>query len=283
MLVADPTSASQARPIRIAMSAAFVSEAGLHVYDDLSAYLAGKMGKKIEFVTGFGYQTINDMLDAGAIDVAFICGLPYVLLHDRKNSPIELIAAPVMKHQRYNNRPKYFSDLIVRKNSDVRSLADLRGRTYVFNEELSNSGYNMPRYRLLKLGFTEQFFGRVLRSGSHEESIRMVAEGLADASFVDSLVLEYDRDYGGDAANLVRVVESIGPAGIPPVVMSNRVPATLRDEVKRHLLAMHDDPAGRSILDRALIARFVATDDSNYQDIRSMLRTAKKAGYTTIQ
>lgn len=182
---------------------------------------------KIEFVTGLAYGTINGMLETGAVDCGFICGLPYVIMHDRPAPGAQLLAAPILKAPRYKGQPKYYSDLVVHKDSPYKTIHDLKGRAYVYNEELSNSGYNMPRYRLLQLGLTKGFFGKVLRSGSHEESIRMVAAGEADASFVDSLVLDYDREKHLGHAAEVRVLESVGPAGICPLVMSSNLPAPL--------------------------------------------------------
>ena len=267
------------RPIRIAMAAALVSESGVGVYEEISDYLAARMDREIEFVTGLGYQTINDMLAAGAVDVGFVCGLPYVLLHDQEPPAVDLLVAPVMKSDRYNGEPQYYSDLIVGSDSEFRSLRDLAGGTYVFNEEISNAGYNMPRYRLWQLGLADDFFGKVLRSGSHEESIRMVAEGEADASFVDGLVLEYEQSIDSAMSRKVRVLESIGPAGIPPVVVSNAVPLRLREQLQRHLLAMHETAEGRAILERALVARFVSVDDSNYDGIREMHATVKDLGF----
>lgn len=277
---ADP---SGPRPVRIAMSAAFVSEAGIPVYDDITRFLSLRLGDEVEFVTGLGYSTINGMLESGVVDVGFVCGLPYVMLHDRDAPPVHLLAAPVMKAARYQGEPKYYSDLIVKRDSPIQSIHELRGRTYVFNEEISNSGYNMPRWRLLQLGLRDGFFGQVVRSGSHEESIRMVATGRADASFVDSLVLEYDQTHGLGVADQVRVIESIGPAGIPPVVVSDKVAPDLRDRLQGALLRMHEDPQGREILDRALVDRFVEVDDDDYDDIREMIRAAQDADFLTIR
>jgi phosphonate transport system substrate-binding protein len=223
------------------------------------------------------------MLETNAVDCGFICGLPYVMLRDRPEPAASLIAAPVMKAPRYNNQPKYYSDLIVRNDSPYKTLQDLKGRTYVYNDEISNSGYNLPRYRLLQLGLTGGFFGKVLRSGSHEESIRMVAAGEADASFVDSLVLDYDREKGLGHAREVRVIESVGPAGICPLAASSKLPAAVSDEIRRQLTTMHEDPEGRKILDKALLARFAAVDESNYDDIRAMKEAAEKAGFTVIK
>ena len=248
--------AAKKRPLRVAMSAAFVSERGVPVYGKIVDYLAEKANVPLELVTGLAYTSINQMLEAGAVEYGFICGYPYILAHDQPVPKVELVAAPVPKDPRYLHRPIYFSDLVVRQDSPFKTLRDLRGRTYVYNEETSNSGYNMPRSYLVKLGLTNGFFGKVLRSGSHEESIRMVAQGLADASFVDSLVLDYDRAKGLGDAGKVRVIDSLGPAATVPFVVSTVAGPTA--PLKALLLTMHEDPRGRQILDGGLLERFAS-------------------------
>lgn len=275
--------ADEGRPLRVAMSAAFVSEGGVGIYAAINRYLTRKLGQRCEFITGLAYSTIDGMLEDGSVDMAFVCGLPYVLDQDRAVPGTFLLVAPVMKGPRYNGRPEYYSDLIVRVDSPYRTIQNLRGRTYVYNDELSNSGYNMPRFRLLKLGETKGFFGKVLRSGSHEESIRMVATGEADASFVDSLVLDYDRAKGRGFAAKVRVIESLGPAGICPVVVSRKVTVDLRTRLKHQLLHMHEDAEGRRTLDEALVDRFVDVGDDIYDDIRRMKREAEHSGFPSIK
>lgn len=271
------------KPIRVVMSAAFVSESGVGVYEEITKYIAGKTGLRVEFVTGLSYSTINEMLSSGAVDCGFICGYPYVVMHDQQKPAVDLLAAPIMKAPRYKGQPKYYSDLIVRKDSPYKTIHDLKGRTYAYNDELSNSGYNMPRHRLLELGLTNGFFGKVLRSGSHEESIRMVATGKADASYVDSLVLDYDREKGIGHARDVRVIESLGPAGICPIAISTSVPAEARAKLQEALVTMHEDPQGKEILGGALVDRFAEVDESNYDDIRAMKAAAEKANFTTIK
>lgn len=271
------------QPIRIAMSAAFVSESGVDVYRKIADYVAAKSGIKCEFVTGLAYETINGMLADGTVDAAFVCGLPYVIERDKAEPTVTLLAAPIMKAERYGGKPKYFSDLIVRKDGPIQSMADLKGKVYVYNDELSNSGYNMPRHLLVEMGETKGFFGKVLRSGSHEESIRMVAEGQADASFVDSLVLDYDRAKGLGYADKVRVIQTRGPAGICPVVGATKISEERRQKVAEILIGMANDPEGRKILDEALVDRFVKVDDSNFDDIRQMKKAAEDANFREIK
>jgi phosphonate transport system substrate-binding protein len=274
-------SAATKRPLRVAMSAAFVSERGVPVYGKIVDYLAEKSDVPLELVTGLAYTTINQMLEAGAVDYGFICGYPYILAHDQPTPQVELVAAPVPKDPRYLHQPVYFSDLVVRKDSPFKTLQDLRGRTYVYNEETSNSGYNMPRSYLVKLGLTHGFFGKVLRSGSHEASIRMVAQGLADASFVDSLVLDYDRAKGFGEAAEVRVIDSLGPAATVPLVVSTAAGVTA--PLKAILLRMHEDPKGRRILDEAFLERFAEVSDADYDGLRAMKKAAEDARFLVIR
>src|SRR6266700_234344 len=53
----------------------------------------------------------------GQADVGFICGLLYVRMMQWEDCPVELLAAPVLLPDRYQDRPIYFSDVIVRRES----------------------------------------------------------------------------------------------------------------------------------------------------------------------
>lgn len=130
------------------------------------------------------------MLDSGMADIGFICGLPYVMEKDKPQPGIDLLLAPVMKDAKYKDKPIYYSYVIVHKDSKINNFSDLKGNRFVFNDEISNSGYSMPRAHLIDLGETKGFVGSVVRAGSHEESIRMVALGKSDVSAVDSLWVE---------------------------------------------------------------------------------------------
>ncbi len=272
------------------VTAAFVSDKGLVVYEELAQYLSKHIDADVRVISGTSYDESNMLLEQGIIQVGFVCGLPYVQQHGK--GKLQLVAIPVMAAEAsqipgtpgYAKVPgKYYSYTIVHKDSSINSWADLKGKHYVYNERTSNSGYNMPRYKLIQLGAKswEDWFFEIDISGSHEESIRMVATGLADASSVDSLVLDYERYIGDKYAQQVKVIETLFPggAGIPPIVVSNKVSANLRQQLQTVLTSMHQDPEGRAILHKALLQRFDPPDDHNYDDIRRMERAAKRVGF----
>ena len=279
----EAPSADSPPELRIAMTAAFVSESGIHVYEEIADYLGEKLKRKVSFVTGLSYNTVNEMIDENIIELAFVCGLPYTMKHDLPDPVVHLLAAPVMQAPRYQDRPIYYSDVIVHKDSPFQRFEDLRDTVFVYNDEISNSGYNMPRAHLISLHETDGFFSKVLRSGSHEESIRMVAEGKAQASAVDSLVLDYDRLHNPEFVSQVRIIKSLGPAAIPPVVASTTLPEKEFQLIQDVLLGMANDPKGKVILDSAGVKRFEKVTDDFYDDIRAMRDLAKKTGFSQIQ
>ncbi|MCP4346261.1 MAG: phosphate/phosphite/phosphonate ABC transporter substrate-binding protein [Desulfobacterales bacterium] len=275
-----------AEEVKIAVTAAFVSEKGLSVYEELASYLSKKTGWNVKLVSGLSYSEADEMIETGVVPVGFVCGFPYIIKAEKKL--VELVAIPVMNLKSnafpdapgYENVPgKYYSYTIVRKGSTIRNWTDMKGKTYAFNDTASNSGYNMPRSKLISMGKDWKYFSKVIKSGSHEESIRMVADGIVDASSVDSLVLDYDRSIDDESALGVEIIEALGPAGAPPVVISTKSNPSLKPKLIEALTGMHNDPAGRKVLGKALLLRFDPPDDTNYDDIREMFNMAKQKGF----
>lgn len=272
------------KPITIAMTAAFVSEDGTAIYAKISNYLENKTGMETNFLTGLSYSTVNAMVEAGATDIAFVCGYPYILSHDGKETPpMELLAAPIMEADLYEEKPIYYSYIVVREDSEEKSFEGLKGKRFVYNDKASNSGYNMPRAKLVEIGETNGFFSEVLHSGSHEESIRWISEGRADASAVDSLVYDYALSVGADYMKNVKIIDKLGPAGIPPVVRSSNLSDEQADKVKNALLHMHEDPEGQQILKEAYLKKFVAVDDTLFDGVRKWHKTAVDAKFMEIK
>lgn len=276
--------------VRMVITAAFVSESGLPVYEDMAGYLAQKLRREVKVVSGISYEESDLLLRQGVIQVGFVCGLPYI--HNSALGNYKLLAIPVMGLKKddfadtpgYEDTPgKYFSYTIVHKDSPATSWQDLRGLSYAYNDQNSNSGYNMPRYQLVQLGAKrwEDWFSKVVVSGSHEESIRLVARGIVDSSSVDSLVLDYDRKHGNADALNVKVITTLFPggAGVPPVVVSSKTDPQLAQALQDALLNMHNDPQGKRILGAMLMLRFDPPDDSNYDDIRRMEHAARSSGF----
>ncbi|MDQ5817545.1 MAG: PhnD/SsuA/transferrin family substrate-binding protein [Actinomycetota bacterium] len=259
--------------------ATFLAPNMFGVYRFVADYVGEELGHRVELIVGSSF----DQFSAGQADVGFICGLPYVQLARQPSPPVELLAAPVLQGARYRGRPIYFSDVIVRADSGYRSFSDLRGCSWAYNDLDSHSGYNVTRHRLVQMGEISGYFGRVVEGGSHQRSIRMVCNGEVDAAAIDSQVLAVElRDHPALKSQL-RVIDTLGPAGIQPVVAASRLPDALKVDIREVLLDMGDDPVTRAGLAPGLIERFVTVTDEDYHDVRAMLAAADDANFLTLR
>jgi len=207
-------------------------------------------------VTGVSY----DQFRTKQVDAGFICGLPYV----RLAGEVHALAAPVVDGARYCGRPVYFSDVVVRRGHPARSFDDLRGASWCYNEPNSHSGYLTVLHHLARRGESTAFFGRFDAVGFHTTSMRLVADGSYDASAIDSHVLALT-----DHPDL-EVIDSIGPSPIQPVVAADHVPSRIREAMTETLLSMHVEAP--EPLRRAMVARYVAVGDADYDPIRAATR-----------
>ncbi len=239
-------------------------------------YLQLKLDVPAEYVTGIPWQEREALFDRGEIQVLWLCGLPYVHKADLAESGMELLAVPIPVGERYESRPVYFSDVVVRRNSTCQTFRDLRGRTWAYNEPRSHSGFNVVRAHLFKLGELDGFFADAVETGAHSKSLQMVLTGAVDGAAIDSTVLEWLGSQRNDLAGEIRVIDTLGPSPIPPWVISRQVAASQRRALRQLLAEMHLDSVGRAILADGRLLRFTAADDHDYDPIRAMAHKADR-------
>jgi phosphonate transport system substrate-binding protein len=257
----------------------FLAPNMLRVYQAIADAVGEALGMSTELIVETDYENCQKDVN----DVCFVCSLPYVMFERQGISPAEPIAAPVLQGERYGGKPVYYSDVIVHRDSDAGSFLDLRGRSWSFNEPLSQSGYGITRYHLVSIGETGGFFSEVIDAGFHEESIRMVADGRVDASAIDSQVLAIEMRDHPQVTNNLRIIDSVGPSTIQPVAVSKRFDRAFRDAVTEVLVAFHNTDRGREILDLGLVEKWVPIEASDYNDIRAMVDACEEAGFMEIR
>ena len=270
-----------------------------NTYQSIADDIGERLGIATTLVTG---QSLHEFA-AGQVEIGFTCGLPYALLADsfqgdRKGRPynitvdahkvdrffcpFELLAAPVLLGERYHDRPIYYSDVVVRSDSPYTSFDDLQGCRWAYNQPESHSGWNLVCYSLLKRGKTPACFGQLIQSGSHQRSLELVLAGQADAAAIDSHVLDVFLAHNKVAAASLRIVASLGPSSIPPIVIATV--ARHGSETPNAGRAAGDArrPASSKELHEGAIARFARVCDGDYDDLREMYRVVKQSGLLVL-
>ncbi len=246
-------------------------------YEFVAIRVGEKLHRPARLIVGESFDQVRN----AEVDFAFLCGLPYVRLRRESRAAVEAIAAPIVEGERYDKRPVYFSDVIVPADSHAAVFGDLRRRSWAFNEPESHSGYLITLATLVEMAETPAFFERWEMTGFHEESIRKVAAAQVEGSAVDSHVLGVEMRNHPELADRIRVICTLGPSTIQPLVATAAVPASLRQDVTDIVTGLGTTETERRSLAAGMVERFVAVDDSAYGDIRSKLEAVEAAGFTT--
>lgn len=247
---------------------------------NVAVYIHNRLGIETGYVNDVPWQERERLFDEGEIQILWLCGLPYIHKADLRESEMELLAVPVPAGPRYCGQPVYFSDVIVREESPLLRFEELRGAVWAYNEPRSHSGYNVVRAYLSGLGETQGFFGKVVESGAHAMSLKMVLSSQVDGAAIDSTVLDWAIGQSPELSERIRIIAAFGPSPIPPWVISKRVSVDLRRRLRALLISMHRDPRGKRILSEANLDRFMKARDDDYNPIRVMARRAEQVSLT---
>jgi phosphate/phosphite/phosphonate ABC transporter binding protein len=252
-------------PLRVSVASVISPRGTAESYQPLLDYLSEVLDRPIELVQRRTYQETNDLIESGAVDIAFVCTSAYITGYDEFG--MALLAAPQV-----NGESVYRSLLIVPTDSSVQTMQDLEDKVFAFTDPISYSGRVYPTYLVQKLGrVPDTFFARTFFTYSHDEAIYSVADGLANGAAVDSLVYDFALERDPTLADRVRVIHRSPPFGIPPVVVSPNMRPRQRVLLQEALLTMHETSTGVAALQALGLDRFTLLDDSAYNSAREII------------
>jgi phosphonate transport system substrate-binding protein len=185
---------------------------------------------------------------AGQIDVGFFAPLQMTLLISKTcGSPI---LGALRKDDTGQLATTYKSQILVRVDSGINSIADLKGKKFAFVDALSASGYLYPSLVIKQKTGQEPktFFSATTFAGSHPNAALAVYNKQVDgaAMFIDardSLV-----SANPDIKTATKVVDTAGPIPNDGVALRKGFPDEVAKQVKDALLAYSKDPAGAKVL-----------------------------------
>jgi phosphonate transport system substrate-binding protein len=116
-----------------------------------------------------------EALRGNKLDIAFLTPASYVLAKNEANVRVAL------KSERKGS-PYYYAAIITRADSGIKTLEDLRGKTFAFGDPLSTSANVFPRKMFHERGIDPvRDFKQVLYSGGHDATVLAVLNGKVDA------------------------------------------------------------------------------------------------------
>jgi len=153
----------------------------LRIYTPFTNYLSKEIGLPVKFFPVVDYAATVEGLAANRLDLVWLGGFTSVQAARRAKGARRIIMR--------KEDAKFKSHFITRKGSGIRSLKDLKGKTFAFGSVSSTSGHLMPRFFLLQAGIKpEKDFDKFAFSGAHDATAAWVEAGRVDAGALNFLV-----------------------------------------------------------------------------------------------
>lgn len=230
--------------------------------------LSKALNREVQPFIASDYTGIVEAFRNQRLDLAFLTPASYVMAHSEAGVKV------ILRAQRGND-PFYFSTIFTRKDSGINSLADLKGKTFAFGDNLSTAGYIFPLKMFKDQGINpEMDFENMIFSGGHDATVLAVYNNKVSAGAT------YANDaQGNDAAwkhiltpeqsaelKVLAVSEPIPADNLS--VSSNMSPATT-ESIRLFFTELSNSVDGQKLIkDLYRIDKFAPATDDDYQGIR---------------
>jgi phosphonate transport system substrate-binding protein len=227
--------------------------------------LAKALGMEVKPFVAADYNGVIEALRSKRLDVAYLGPFSYVL--GTTVAPIEAFAVAETKKA---GRTYYYSLIVARKDSGIKSIPGLKGKTFAFVDPSSTSGHLFPKAGLIKAGFDpDKDFGRVIFSGSHDANAVAVENGKVDAVAIADRILDAAIKKGLAKQEDLQIVWKSDPIPESPTVWRKDLDPELKKRIQAAFLQVKDVPWS----DQGELNGFHPTTDAAYDVIRDTAKT----------
>lgn len=237
-------------------------------FEPLGKYLSAQTGMKVVFTPVTDYAAVVESLATRKLDLAWLGGFTFVQAKIRTNGT----AIPIVQRE----EDARFTSKFITANPAIKTLADLKGKSFAFGAPSSTSGSLMPRFFLQQDGIDpEKDFKTVAFSGAHDATVAFVAAGKAEAGVLNASVWDKLVESKKVDTSKVRVF-----ATTPPyfdynwTVRGDLDPALVKKLTDAFLALDPAKPEHKAILELQRAARFIPTQASNYEGIEAAAKSA---------
>jgi len=239
-------------------------------FEPLMAYLSGAIGQRVVLYVARDYGDLRTQMESGAVDIGSFS--PFAYVDAARGGKIRIIAQSLIE-----GSATYRGIIVARRDSGLRSLAELAGRKFAFVDPKSASGYVYARAMLLEKGVSpDTGFSEVIFAGDHNKVVAAVLDRRVDAGATYDGAIRVAKAAGARTEELY-ILARTDPIPHDAIAVRNGMDAVLVRRIQAALVALDKTEAGRGVVARSTkgLTGCAVAVDSLYDPVR---RTALAAG-----
>lgn len=231
----------------------------------LVKYLSTALHVPIELVIGNDYDDVGDRMARGEIDVGEFS--PFAFVRARKKAHLKPLVSPI--HSGSSTAAGY---IIVREDSPLRELADLRGSRFGFVDPASTTGYLFPMKVFKEHGIEPaSYFASTRFLGSHDAVLLALLDGGIEAGATwQGSFSALKNEQGVDPLSF-RVIAKMPRTPQDVLCVREDLPANVTSALRQLFLRLSvHDREGREILAPMGVNGFIDADAAAYDAVEQI-------------
>jgi len=262
-----PISILQAESLKLNMVFVPASEKGDDQdYVNLIKIIGELTGIEITPIRVTDYNAAVEAVRANRAQIAWYGGKTYIQAVEIAN--VEAFAAGVRKG---DSDASYFAYFVVPSDSDLQTLADIKGKKLALNSIGSTSGDLIPQVELMKAGLSiknKNDFKQVYYAGSHDACMMAALNKHVDVCGMSSRNFDARIADGTISLEQIRIIHRSSPVPPPPLAYSKSLPLEIRNKIKLATLDAHN--YGKIGGYGGEMSHYIEVTDSDYDLLRDV-------------
>lgn len=210
--------------------------------EPLSEMLTESMGQEVKEFTATNYVGVVEGLGSGQVDFGIIPPFAYALAHQESGAEVILTAVDE------DGSSGYTSIILVREDSDIRDIQDLRGKNIAFVDPSSTSGYLFPGAHLIENGIDLEKDITYQYSGGHDKSLQLLLNGDVDAiATFEHNVTRYEKDFPSAKEETRQIAKTDTIPGVSVTVSPSMDEAT-KEKLIKTLTGLSEMPEAQELM-----------------------------------
>ncbi|MBS9335994.1 phosphate/phosphite/phosphonate ABC transporter substrate-binding protein [Fructobacillus papyrifericola] len=249
----------------------------------LETLLGKELGIPVHVSLGTNSNSVIEALGSKKTDMAFLSPDSYVHAHQLYG------AKAILQSTRYGIKTdntgestgklvnNYHAFVIVRKDSGINSVKDLKGKKIAMQSSTSAAGYVYPAVELNKKGINVVKESKLVQVKGHDQAVLSVLNGDVDAAFVFGDARNVVKKDQPDIFDKTKILYST--EGIPndTVTVRKGLSSSDQDKIKEALKKIAKTDEGKKVLKNIYSWDGVSdTSDSNFDSVRENNKAVAK-------
>lgn len=247
----------------------------------LEKLLSKELDIPVKVSVSTNYNTIVEAMKSKKVDVGFLPPTAYTLAHDQKAADVLLQAQRFGVNKDGSDSKEltkdYKSEILVKKDSGIKSVKDLKGKKIALQDVTSTAGYTFPLVELDKEGVNVLKDMKVVNMKGHDQAVISLMNGDVDAAAVFNdarKIVKKDEPKVFDETKILKLTK---PIPNDTISVRSDMDSKFRDKLKKAFKDIAKTKEGHKVISEVYShENYVDSKDENFDIVREYDKKVKE-------